>query len=50
MLVLRPLNATKKQGSEAITEIKTALAEAYGDNIEYEKLEKVGRRTLAFTC
>lgn len=48
MLVLRPLTATKKQGSEAIAEIKSSLADAYGDNIEYDKLEEGGTESLGF--
>jgi len=48
MLVVRPLNATKKQGAEAIAEIKSALAGAYGDNIEYDELEEGGTEDLGF--
>ena len=37
MMTVKPLTATKKQGSEAVAEIKEELAKSYGENIEYDK-------------
>ena len=48
MLVVKPLKATKKQGSQAIAEIKEALDKTYGENIEYAKLEEGGTSNLGF--
>lgn len=46
MLVVKPLNATKKEGSQAVAEIKEALDKVYGENIEYDKLEEGGATNL----
>lgn len=46
MLVVKPLNATKKEGSQAVAEIKEALDKAYGESIEYDKLEEGGASNL----
>lgn len=48
LLVVRPLKATRKQGSEAVAEIKEALEKVYGDAIEYDKLEEGGTENLGF--
>lgn len=48
LLIVRPLEATKKQGSEAIAEIKAPLDKTYGDAIEYDKLEEGGTEDLGF--
>jgi len=48
LLTVRPLAATKDRGSEAIAEIKDALAEPYGDDIEYDALEEGGAENLGF--
>lgn len=48
MLVIRPLKATKKQGSQVIAEIKETLDKTYGDAIEYDKLEEGGTSNLGF--
>jgi len=48
LLVVRPLEATKKQGSEALAEVKAALDKVYGDAIEYDKLEEGGTENLGF--
>lgn len=42
MFVLKPLKATKKEGSAAIAEIKEPLDKMYDGHIEYDKMEESG--------
>ena len=48
MMTVKPLTATKKQGSEAVAEIKEELAKSYGENIEYDKIEEGGTSNLGY--
>ncbi len=48
MLIVRPLEATKKEGSQALEEIKAPLDKTYGEAIEYDKLEEGGTENLGF--
>lgn len=46
LLIIKPLKATKKEGSAAIAEIKAPLDKTYGDAIEYKKLQEGGTENL----
>lgn len=48
LLIVRPLEATKKDGSAALAEIKAPLDKTYGDAIAYDKLEEGGTENLGF--